>query len=44
MTVNITLPDCSYDIHIDTLKMIQLKGKVVVVTNPTVSGYHLLIY
>ncbi|MDD2697983.1 MAG: 3-dehydroquinate synthase [Arcobacteraceae bacterium] len=41
MTVNITLPDCSYDIHIDTLKTIQLNGKVVVVTNPTISALHL---
>lgn len=41
MTVNITLPDCSYDIHIDTLKTIKLKGKVVVVTNPTISAFHL---
>lgn len=41
MTVNITLPDCTYDIHIDKLKTIQLKGKVVVVTNPTIAAFHL---
>jgi 3-dehydroquinate synthase len=41
MTVNITLPNTSYDIHIDNLKEIQLKNKVVIVTNPTVSGFHL---
>jgi 3-dehydroquinate synthase len=41
MTVNITLPDTSYDIHIDKLKQIKLDTKVVVVTNTTVSGLHL---
>jgi 3-dehydroquinate synthase len=41
MTVNITLPDCSYDIHIDRLKTIHLDAKVVVVTNPTISALHL---
>jgi 3-dehydroquinate synthase len=41
MTVNITLPDTSYDIHIDKLKQIKLDTKVVVVTNTTVSELHL---
>ncbi len=41
MTVNITLPDCSYDIHINRLKTIQLNAKVVIVTNPTISALHL---
>jgi 3-dehydroquinate synthase len=40
MTVNITLPDTSYDIHIDKLKQIKLDTKVVVVTNTTVSKLH----
>ncbi|MEA2019004.1 MAG: 3-dehydroquinate synthase [Campylobacterota bacterium] len=41
MTVNITLPNTSYDINIDTLSTITLEKKVVVVTNPTVSKLHL---
>ncbi len=41
MTVNISLPDCSYNINIDSLKTIQKNAKVVVVTNPTVAGFHL---
>ena len=41
MIVNITLPDCTYDITIDTLQTITLNKKVVVVTNPTISKLHL---
>ena len=41
MVVNITLPDRSYDITIDTLQKITIDKKVVVVTNPTVSNLHL---
>jgi len=41
MTVNITLPNTSYDIIIDTLQTITLNKKVVVVTNPTISKLHL---
>ncbi len=42
MTVKITLPhDNSYDIFIEELKDIYFDRKVVVVTNPTVSGFHL---
>ncbi len=42
MIVNITLPNnTSYDITIDRLKKIYFDTKVVVVTNPTVSGFHL---
>jgi 3-dehydroquinate synthase len=42
MTVNITLPhDTSYDIFIEELKELYFDTKVVIVTNPTVSGYHL---
>jgi len=41
MIVNITLPDTSYDITIDTLQNIIYEKKVVVVTNPTVSDLHL---
>jgi len=41
MTVNITLPNTSYDITIDTLQTITLNKKVVVVTNPTISKLHL---
>ncbi|MFY9075193.1 3-dehydroquinate synthase [Malaciobacter mytili] len=42
MIVNITLPNnTSYDITIDRLTNIYFDTKVVVVTNPTVSGFHL---
>lgn len=42
MIVNITLPDkTSYDITIDRLNEIYYDTKVVIVTNPTVSGFHL---
>ncbi|PIF04808.1 MAG: 3-dehydroquinate synthase [Arcobacter sp.] len=41
MIVNITLPNASYDITIDKLKMITINKKVVVVTNPTISQLHL---
>ena len=42
MIVNISLPDnTSYDITIDSLKETYFDRKVVIVTNPTVSGYHL---
>ncbi|RXK00469.1 3-dehydroquinate synthase [Arcobacter sp. CECT 8986] len=42
MIVNITLPDkTTYDITIDELNDIYFDTKVVVVTNPTVSGFHL---
>jgi len=42
MIVNITLPnETSYDITIDTLNKIYFDRKVVVVTNPTVSSFHI---
>ena len=42
MTVKIDLPhDNSYNIFIDNLSELYFDTKVVVVTNPTVSGYHL---
>jgi len=41
MIVNITLPDTSYDITIDSLQQIDIDKKVVVVTNPTISNLHL---
>lgn len=42
MIVNISLPnDTTYDITIDTLSKLYFDTKVVVVTNPTVSGFHL---
>ena len=41
MIVNITLPDTSYNITIDTLQTITLNKKVVVVTNPTIANLHL---
>ena len=41
MTVNITLPNTSYDINIDELSTITIDKKVVVVTNPTISKLHI---
>jgi len=42
MTVKIDLPhDNSYNIFIDKLSELYFDTKVVIVTNPTVSGYHL---
>ena len=42
MTVKINLPhDNSYDIFIDKLNELYFDTKVVIVTNPTVSGFHL---
>ena len=42
MTVKITLPhDNSYEIFIDKLNELYFDRKVVIVTNPTVSGFHL---
>lgn len=42
MTVKINLPhDNSYDIFIDKLNELCFDTKVVIVTNPTVSGFHL---
>ncbi|WP_044415100.1 3-dehydroquinate synthase [Halarcobacter anaerophilus] len=42
MIVNITLPNnTTYDITIDSLKQLSFDRKVVIVTNPTVSGFHL---
>lgn len=42
MIVNISLPDnTTYDITLDTLSNLSFDRKVVIVTNPTVSGYHL---
>ena len=42
MIVNITLPNTSYDITIDTLQTLAINKKVVVVTNPTISKLHLV--
>lgn len=42
MIVNIKLPNnISYDITIDNLSQLTFDRKVVIVTNPTVSGFHL---
>ena len=41
MIVNITLPNISYDITIETLQDITIDKKVVVVTNPTISKLHI---
>ncbi len=41
MTINITLPNTSYDIVIDKLQTITINKKVVIVTNPTISKLHI---
>ena len=42
MTIKITLPyNNSYEIFIDKLNEIYFDRKVVIVTNPTISGFHL---
>ena len=41
MIVNITLPNISYDVTIDHLSNLYFDTKVVIVTNPTISKYHL---
>lgn len=42
MIINIKLPNnITYDITIDTIKKLTFNRKVVIVTNPTVSGLHL---
>ena len=41
MTVQINLPDTTYDIIIDKLLKITIDKKVVVVTNPTIADLHL---
>ena len=41
MTVKIDLNNNSYNIYIDKLAQISFDTKVVIVTNPTVSGFHL---
>lgn len=41
MIVKIELPNNNYDIIIDELKQLNFDTKVVIVTNPTVSGYHI---
>jgi 3-dehydroquinate synthase len=41
MIVDIKLPDCNYKITIDKLSSIKVDTKTVIVTNPTVSGFHL---
>ena len=41
MIIDINLPDCNYKVTIDKLLEIQIDTKTVIVTNPTVSGFHL---
>lgn len=41
MQIDIQLPDTTYPIHIGALPQITLSGKVLIVTNPRVSGLHL---
>ena len=41
MIVNISMPNISYDVVINKLKELSFNTKVVVVTNPTISKFHL---
>jgi 3-dehydroquinate synthase len=41
MIVNVITPNKSYDVYIEKLESIKVEGKVAIVTNPTVSGFHL---
>jgi len=41
MTINVTTPNKNYNVYIEELEEIKIEGKVAIVTNPTVSGFHL---
>ena len=41
MIVNVTTPNKNYNVYIEELEKLQIEGKVAIVTNPTVSGFHL---
>jgi 3-dehydroquinate synthase len=41
MIVNVTTPNKEYNVYIEELETIEIKGKVGIITNPTVSGFHL---
>jgi 3-dehydroquinate synthase len=41
MTINVTTPTKDYNVYIEELKEIKIEGKVAIITNPTVSGFHL---
>jgi 3-dehydroquinate synthase len=41
MIINVTTPTKDYNVYIEELKEIKIEGKVAIITNPTVSGFHL---
>jgi 3-dehydroquinate synthase len=41
MIVNVTTPNKDYNVYIEELETIAIKGKVAIITNPTVSGFHM---
>jgi len=41
MTINVTTPNKNYDVYIESLEKLKINGKVAIITNPTVSGFHL---
>jgi len=41
MIINVTTPNKKYDVYIKELETIEVKGKVAIITNPTVSGFHM---
>jgi 3-dehydroquinate synthase len=41
MIVNVTTPNKDYSVYIEELEEIKVTGKVAIITNPTVSGFHL---
>jgi len=41
MTINVTTPNKDYNVYIEELETLKIEGKVAIITNPTVSGFHL---
>jgi len=41
MKINISTPQKNYNVYIEQLHNLDIKGKVAIITNPTVSGLHL---
>jgi len=41
MTINVRTPNKNYNVYIEELEELRIEGKVAIITNPTVSGFHL---
>jgi len=41
MTINVTTPNKNYNVYIEEIESLKVEGKVAIITNPTVSGFHL---